>query len=72
MDLLNEQREKFNLSENDILLMKGCLFCYFKKKDDDPDYNLILFSTLNSIMPKSELDFAYYTEKLNVFILKII
>jgi hypothetical protein len=31
-DLLNEQREKFNLSENDVLLMKGCLFCFFKKK----------------------------------------
>ena len=62
-DLLNEQREKFNLSENDVLLMKGCLFCFFKKKEDDPDYNLILFSTLNSIMPKSELDFAYYNAK---------
>jgi len=62
-DLLYEQREKYNLSENDVLLMKGCLLCFFNKKEDDPDFNLILFSTLNSIMPKGELDFAYYVAK---------
>ena len=28
-DLLYNQREKYNLSENDVNLMKGALFCFF-------------------------------------------
>ena len=34
-DLLYEQREKYNLSENDINLMKGVLLCYFNEEGSD-------------------------------------
>ena len=62
-DLLNCQREKYNLTENDIILMKGCLFCYFNENEDDSEFNIELFSTLNSIIPNEELDYAYYYAK---------
>ena len=62
-DLLNNEREKYNLSENDINLIEGCLFCFFRKKDDDQEFNLLLFSILNSITQKNENDFAYYNAR---------
>ena len=34
-DLLHEQKEKYNLSENDINLMKGVLLCYFNEEGSD-------------------------------------
>ena len=60
-DLLFEEGEKYNLSENDINLMKGSLFCYFNK--DESELSLLLFTTLNSLMPKNELDYTYYQAK---------
>ena len=62
-DLLINEREKYNLTLNDINLMKGCLFCYFRKKEDDQDFNLLLYSILNSIMPNKDLDYVYYNAK---------
>ena len=59
-DLLNYQREKYNLTENDINLMKGVFSCYFNKNED---LNMISFAMLNSLVPKGELDLAYYHSK---------
>ena len=60
-DLLYEQKEKYNLSENDINLMKGVFFCYFNIEGSD--LPMLSFSTLNSLIPKNELDIAYYQAK---------
>ena len=59
-DLLNNQREKYNLTENDIYLMKGVFSCYFHKEEDE-EPNVLSFCMLHSILPKMELDYAYYT-----------
>ena len=60
-ELLSNQKEKYNLSDNDISLMKGTLFCYFY--DENTDLHMIAFSTMNSLVPENELDIAYYTAK---------
>ena len=60
-DLLYKQREKYNLSENDINLMKGVFFCYFYM--EGKDLHLLSFSVLNSLVPYKDLDYAYYTAK---------
>ena len=57
-DLLIQEREKYNLSENDINLMKGVLICYFTDEND-----LLSFSILNSINPKKETDYTYLLAK---------
>ena len=61
-DLLNYQREQYNLSENDINLMKGVFSCYFYK-EDEKEANEISFCMLNSLIPNGELDYAYYHSK---------
>jgi len=62
-DLLYNEREKYNLSENDVNLMRGVLFCYFQKEDSD--LHIISFCTLNSLIPKKDIgiDYAYYHAK---------
>ena len=62
-EVLYDLREKFNLSENDINLMKGVLFCFFHKEESD--LHLICFSILNSLIPRKdvEIDYAYYHAK---------
>ena len=60
-DLLYNEKEKYNLSENDINLMKGNLLCYFYK--DNKDSCMVSFSIMNSLIPKNELDYAYYNAK---------
>ena len=62
-DILYNQREKYNLTENDVNLMKGVLFCYFHKEDSD--LHIISFCTLNSLIPKKDIDidYAYYHAK---------
>ena len=60
LDLLLKENNKFNLSDNDINLMKGVLVCYFI---NESDIFTIPFSILNSLIPKSELDYSYYTAK---------
>ena len=62
-ELLYNQREKYNLSENDVNLMKGVLFCYFHKEDSD--LYMISFCTLDSLIPKKNIivDYAYYHAK---------
>ena len=61
LDLLNYQKDNYNLSENDINLMKGVLTCYFYKGNTES--KIMEFSILNSIMPKNDLDYAYYRAK---------
>ena len=61
-DLLPYQKDKYNLSENDINLMKGTFYCYFCKEVEE-DLNLISFSILNSLIPQNELDYSYYLAK---------
>ena len=60
-DILHEQKEKYNLSENDINLMKGTLLCYFN--DEGSDLSMLSFSALNSLIPTSDFDYAYYHAK---------
>ena len=61
-DLLYSQNEKYNLSQNDIALMKGVFSCYFYK-GEDPNKNIISFSILNSLIPSNDFDKAYYVAK---------
>ena len=62
-DLLYNQRENYNLSENEVNLMKGVLFCYFHKEDSD--LHMVSFCTLNSLVPNKDIgiDYAYYHAK---------
>ena len=62
-DLLYGQKEKYNLEENDINLMKGVFYCFFIKDNENKETNLLSFSILNSITPKNEFDYAYYQAK---------
>ena len=60
-ELLYNEKEKYNLSENDINLMKGVLFCNFS--EEGIDSQIISFCTLNSLIPENEFDYAYYNAK---------
>ena len=62
-ELLYDERDKYNLTENDINLMKGCLFCYFRHDDDNYETKVVPFILMNSLIPKSDLDYAYYNAK---------
>ena len=61
IDLLNYEKEKYNLTENDIHLMKNVLICYYK--DFNKDESLMAFCELNSLIPKNNNDIAYYEAK---------
>ena len=61
-DLLIAYKDNYNLSENDVNLMKGTFYCYFNKQVED-DLNILSFSILSSIMPQGESDFAYYNAR---------
>jgi len=61
IDLLNYEKEKYNLTENDIHLMKNVLICYFK--NDNKDESLTAFCQLNSLIPQNNNDIAYYEAK---------
>ena len=60
-DLLHKEKEQYNLSENDINLMKGVFFCHFKIEGSD--LATLSFCTINSLIPEHELDYAYYNAK---------
>ena len=60
-DLLEKEKEKYNLSENEINLMRGVFFCYFYS--DDKEKDLISFSTLYSLSPENDHDIIYYIAK---------
>ena len=60
-DLLYEQKEKYNLSESNFNLIKGVFFCCFNKEGSE--LPIISFSTLNSLIPSNDLDYAYYSAK---------
>ena len=61
-NLLNKEKEKYNLSENDINLRKCVLFCFFNEKEKI-ELNKSLFIKLNSLKPTNDLDYAYYHSK---------
>ena len=60
-DLLYAEKEKYNLSVNDINLMKGVLLCTFM--EEGKDAHLLAFCEMNSLLPINELDYAYYNAK---------
>ena len=60
-DLLYNEKEKFNLSINDINLMKGVLLFNFSEEGDDS--KIFHFITMNSLIPEKEIDYAYYNAK---------
>jgi hypothetical protein len=41
--------------------MKGVLLCYFN--DEGSDLSMLSFSALNSLIPTSDFDYAYYHAK---------
>ena len=59
-DLLIEQKEKYNLTINDIQLIRGALFCYF---NDGSEFSEISYCFMNSLMPENDKDYAYYNAK---------
>ena len=59
-DLLIQKKEKYNLTENDINLVRGVFFCIYNTSEDSKKLS---FKTLNSILPKNEFDIAYYQAK---------
>ena len=58
IDLLDYKREDYNLTENDINLMRGVLTCYFHTDQDEEYY--ISFCQLKSMQPKNDHDYAYF------------
>ena len=62
LDMLNYQREKYNLTENDIILMKENFICFFTNQENK-DTITLSFITLNSLIPKGDIDYAYYNAK---------
>ena len=62
LDMLNYQREKYNLSENDIILMKETFICFFTNPENKDNITLS-FITLNSLIQKSDFDYAFYNAK---------
>ncbi len=62
IDLLNNEREKYNLTENDINLMRGVFSCYFYK-EEEKDLNILSLILLNSLIQKNDQDLAYYNAK---------
>jgi hypothetical protein len=61
-DLLIKEREKYNLTDNDINLMKGVLFSYYFDNEES-DIPKISFALLKSLEAKNELDYSYYHAK---------
>ena len=58
LDLLYYKRDEYNLTENDIILMRSVLTCYFHTEEDE-DY-LLSFCKLKSIQPLNDCDYAYF------------
>ena len=53
--------------ENDIKLMKGVILSFFIEDlegEQDNNSNSLAFPTLNSLKPKTQLDYAYYNAKI--------
>ena len=66
-ELLDKEREIYNLTENDIKLMKGVILSFFIEDlegEQDNNSNSLAFPTLNSLKPKTQLDYAYYNAKI--------
>ena len=62
-DILNSERNKYNLNENDIILMQSVLFCLLHK-DENASLTLLSLKNLNSIKPKFDKDYSYYHAKI--------
>ena len=58
-ELLDKEREIYNLTENDIKLMKGIILSFFREDEEneedeeDIDSYSLAFSTLNSLKPQT-------------------
>ena len=67
-ELLDKERDIYNLTENDIKLMKGVILSFFiedlEGEEEDNNSNSLAFPTLNSCEPKTQLDYAYYNAKI--------
>ena len=63
-ELLEKEREIYDLTENDIKLMKGVILSFFREDEEDINSYSLAFSTLNSLEPKTQLDYAYYNAKI--------
>ena len=61
-----KEREIYNLTEYDIKLMKAVVSSIFVDVDEEKYINLhsLYFSSLNSLVPKSQLDYSYYNAKI--------
>ena len=66
--LLNQEREIYNLTENDVNLMKGIMLNFFE--EEDATQNSLSFATLISLVPKTQIDYAYYHAKIKSFQLR--
>ena len=58
IELLENKKEEYNLTENDINLMRGVLSCYFHTEQDEEYY--ISFCELKSMQPNGDYDYAYF------------
>jgi hypothetical protein len=64
--LLDKEREIYNLTEYDIKLMKAVVSSIFVDVDEEKYINLhsLYFSSLNSLVPKAQLDYSYYNARI--------
>jgi len=62
LDMVNNQREKYNLTENDIILMKEGFTCLFTNPEKKEIIE-VSFCIMNSIIPNGDLDYAYFNAK---------
>ena len=64
--LLDKEREIYNLTEYDIKLMKAVVSSIFVDIDEEEYINLhsLYFSSLNSLVPKTQIDYSYYNAKI--------
>ena len=67
-ELLIKERILYNLTENDVYLMKGITLKFFEV--EDVAQNSLSFSTLISLVPKTQIDYAYYHAKIKGFQLR--
>ena len=57
MNMLEKERKNFNLTYNDISLMRNTFICYYLEETEE---QIISFYQLKSIKPESNLDLAYF------------
>ena len=58
MNIIEKERKKFNLTKNDVSLMRFVFSCYFGNEESGEQ--IMSFYQLKAIKPDSNLDLAYY------------